>query len=377
MSSSGPAAARSPPTRFGRWRPPGSSRQSISSRPARSSARPRQARLPGAHWHDDPDTLPEDGPLLIVANEFFDALPVRQLVRDRGRMARADGRLRGRAFRRVPGPLRPGPAADAAPGTIVETCPAAAAIVGGLARPDRGAGRRRLDRRLRTLALRHGRHACRRCRAHGFADPWTEPGERDLTAHVDFEALGNGGAARGHSPGGSADPGRMARRDGTRPSRPGAGKDGAGAGRRDRRGTGSAGGAGSDGRFVQGDGSGVRRLAGSGGLRMSAPVYRDATAADAPLMADIGPRTLRRDVRPSLFDGESRRLPDLPQRSELAGRARGSALRGPDRGGGRAGRGLRQDRAAEPSVRAARPVGRASPALRARGPGRARASPMR
>jgi NADH dehydrogenase [ubiquinone] 1 alpha subcomplex assembly factor 7 len=26
-------------------------------------------------------------------------------------------------------------------------------------------------------------------RAHEYADPWTEPGTRDLTAHVDFEAL--------------------------------------------------------------------------------------------------------------------------------------------------------------------------------------------
>src|SRR3712207_7464941 len=36
-------------------------------------------RVPGADWHDDLGTLPEDGPVLLVANEFFDALPVRQL----------------------------------------------------------------------------------------------------------------------------------------------------------------------------------------------------------------------------------------------------------------------------------------------------------
>src|SRR6202008_1697736 len=35
-------------------------------------------RIPGATWHDDLSTLPIDGPLLVVANEFFDALPVRQ-----------------------------------------------------------------------------------------------------------------------------------------------------------------------------------------------------------------------------------------------------------------------------------------------------------
>jgi SAM-dependent MidA family methyltransferase len=37
-------------------------------------------RVPDAHWHEDAGTLPDDAPLLIVANEFFDALPVRQLV---------------------------------------------------------------------------------------------------------------------------------------------------------------------------------------------------------------------------------------------------------------------------------------------------------
>jgi SAM-dependent MidA family methyltransferase len=37
-------------------------------------------RVPGAEWHDDLSTVPDDGPVLVAANEFFDALPVRQLV---------------------------------------------------------------------------------------------------------------------------------------------------------------------------------------------------------------------------------------------------------------------------------------------------------
>jgi NADH dehydrogenase [ubiquinone] 1 alpha subcomplex assembly factor 7 len=40
--------------------------------------RAQAERLPGAHWHDRIETLPESGPLLIVANEFFDSLPVHQ-----------------------------------------------------------------------------------------------------------------------------------------------------------------------------------------------------------------------------------------------------------------------------------------------------------
>src|SRR3546814_6990367 len=41
----------------------------------------QQERLPEAIWHADLSTLPDDVPLLVVANEFFDALPIRQLVR--------------------------------------------------------------------------------------------------------------------------------------------------------------------------------------------------------------------------------------------------------------------------------------------------------
>ena len=45
-------------------------------------------------------------------------------------------------------------------------------------------------------------------RGHGYADPWTEPGEADLTAHVDFESLALAGAehgARVHGPVGQGD----------------------------------------------------------------------------------------------------------------------------------------------------------------------------
>jgi NADH dehydrogenase [ubiquinone] 1 alpha subcomplex assembly factor 7 len=52
-----------------------------------------------------------------------------------------------------------------------------------------------------------------------YADPWTEPGERDLTAHVDFEALGEAAAERGRRGPRTGAAGRMAGRDGHRPSR--------------------------------------------------------------------------------------------------------------------------------------------------------------
>jgi SAM-dependent MidA family methyltransferase len=154
-------------------------------------------RLPGAVWHDDLATLPADAPLLVVANEFFDALPVRQLVRtEQGWRELVVTWAEGR-FHRLPGPARPAPF-DAPPGTIVETSPAAVAIARTLAH--RLAAQGGL-----ALLVDYGAEAggtgdtLQAVSGHAFADPWSEPGERDLTAHVDFGALGQAAAAEGVS----------------------------------------------------------------------------------------------------------------------------------------------------------------------------------
>ena len=149
--------------------------------------------LPHARWHDDCASLPDDGPLLIVANEFFDALPVWQLVATgegwRERMVTYDGG----SFLPVAGP--PASAAaipvalrDSPPGTIVETSPASTAIANALAERIAAQGGAAL-----IIDYGHQRSSpgetLQAVHAHGYADPWAEPGERDLTAHVDFEAL--------------------------------------------------------------------------------------------------------------------------------------------------------------------------------------------
>ena len=69
-------------------------------------AKQREA-VPDAHWHESVQTLPADRPLLIVANEFFDALPIRQFQRAgagwRERMVAASGSICGvRAAARSP-----------------------------------------------------------------------------------------------------------------------------------------------------------------------------------------------------------------------------------------------------------------------------------
>ncbi len=159
----------------------------------------QRERLPGASWHDTIDTLPADRPMLLVANEFFDALPVRQFVATsfgwRERMVAHDGET----FAPLPGDapcdaeiaehLR-----DARPGSIVETCPLgrsiAAAIAERLAR--QGGAALIVDYGYAGFAAGDTLQAVH---AHAYADPFARPGEQDLTAHVDLDALAE--AARG------------------------------------------------------------------------------------------------------------------------------------------------------------------------------------
>jgi NADH dehydrogenase [ubiquinone] 1 alpha subcomplex assembly factor 7 len=78
-------------------------------------------------WHDTADTLP-DAPLWLVANEFFDALPIRQFQRDGGAWReRVVGLREGRLALGLTAPVaRPDLAHrldDTPEGGIVEICP--------------------------------------------------------------------------------------------------------------------------------------------------------------------------------------------------------------------------------------------------------------
>jgi NADH dehydrogenase [ubiquinone] 1 alpha subcomplex assembly factor 7 len=134
--------------------------------------RAQAERLPGAVWHEDLSTLPAEGPLLVVANEFFDALPVEQSVSP-GRIRTVDWR-EGRFV-----PL----------GEVEsERSPMSLAIVGDLSR--------RLARQSGAALIvdyghdRPGRgDTLQSVSRHAYADPFAAPGERDLTAYVDFAAL--------------------------------------------------------------------------------------------------------------------------------------------------------------------------------------------
>jgi SAM-dependent MidA family methyltransferase len=159
------------------------------------------SRLPQAEWHDDLSALPEDGPILAVANEFFDALPIRQLVATesgwRERLVTLDeGRFIPAAGPPVPAAAIPLPLRASPAGTVLETSPASLAVARLLARRVTTGGGAALivDYGHDRLSAGESLQAVRR---HEYADPWAEPGECDLTAHVDFESLGRAAAEAG------------------------------------------------------------------------------------------------------------------------------------------------------------------------------------
>ena len=158
-------------------------------------------RVPHATWHDAVDTLPTDRPLVIVANEFFDALPVRQLIK-RGDdwherfVAAQDTLFLPIAGKPVPAFVIPEHLRDAAPGSIIETCPAAVGIVRALAAriAAQGGALLLIDYGYEGPAIGDTLQAVR---AHARANPFEQPGDQDLTAHVDFATLTSAAQAEG------------------------------------------------------------------------------------------------------------------------------------------------------------------------------------
>jgi NADH dehydrogenase [ubiquinone] 1 alpha subcomplex assembly factor 7 len=171
--------------------------------------RERQAaalrRLP-VRWHDELAGVPQDRPLLLVANEFLDALPIRQFVRRFGRwhermVAVDDAGVfrftlapRSTPFplvvERVPADLPDGAVLELGPAreALAETIAARLVEQGGLALLiDYGS-----DDAVATVGdtLQAVRH-------HARVDPFTAPGEVDLSAHVDFGAVGRRAASAG------------------------------------------------------------------------------------------------------------------------------------------------------------------------------------
>jgi len=153
----------------------------------------QQATLAGHHiqWTDTVDALP-DAPLFAIANEFFDALPIRQFVRDGDMWRERQVGVEEEALVIGLAPPQVQPALnnrlqDTKDGDLIETCSAASPIIDTLS----------------SQIARHGGAALiidygdwrtlgdtlQAVRSHEKVAVLETPGMADLTAHVDFEAL--------------------------------------------------------------------------------------------------------------------------------------------------------------------------------------------
>ncbi len=158
-----------------------------------------------ARWHDSFARVPE-GPLLLIANEFFDALPIRQFERRDGawreRLIDAGGEAGGLCWVLSPPvpPIFGAPGfddpGDIPEGAVVEVRPVALALAHALGERLAGAGGAALivDYGYQRSAPGDTLQAVR---GHAFHDPLEDPGEADLTAHVDFAALARAAAEGG------------------------------------------------------------------------------------------------------------------------------------------------------------------------------------
>jgi SAM-dependent MidA family methyltransferase len=145
-------------------------------------------------WHNDFSEVPP-GPIVVIANEFIDALPVHQAVRmadgwhermvgldDEGKLVYA---LHGEPVRGLEGLLPP----------HIRAAPIGAIYEWRSDRVPTDLTKRLLRSAGAALIIDYGHlysdigETLQALSRHGFADPLEKPGEADLTAHVDFAAL--------------------------------------------------------------------------------------------------------------------------------------------------------------------------------------------
>ncbi|MEE8226986.1 MAG: SAM-dependent methyltransferase [Kiloniellales bacterium] len=151
-------------------------------------------------WHDGLADLPE-GPLLLIANEFFDALPARQLVKTAAGWCERQVTLADGPGDAAPafafGLSAPGPDAESAvpaalrgapEGALFETSPSAARMAAEIGRRLAAHGGAAV-----IIDYGHGQSATgetlQSVRGHARHDVLADPGSADLTCHVDFAAL--------------------------------------------------------------------------------------------------------------------------------------------------------------------------------------------
>ena len=130
-----------------------------------------------ADWFDRFDEVPDDRPVIVIANEFFDALPIRQFL-GQGRERAVTTAGAGFVAAELPSEMT----------AAGETCPAGRALAAGI-------GDRLRRHGGAALIIDYGPagttplDSLQALRDGGSVDPFAAPGDQDLTAHVDFAEL--------------------------------------------------------------------------------------------------------------------------------------------------------------------------------------------
>lgn len=153
------------------------------------------------NFADTPEALPEQ-PLYLIANEFFDALPIRQFLRDGTGWRERQVGLEDKVLTFGLSPAQPQPAltarlTDTKDGDMVESCAASAPVIDVIAARIAVHGGA-------ALIIDYGDwqqtgDTLQALRKHQKTSPLDTPGDADLTAHVDFATLAQAGAACAHS----------------------------------------------------------------------------------------------------------------------------------------------------------------------------------
>ncbi|MBA8880550.1 class I SAM-dependent methyltransferase [Phyllobacterium myrsinacearum] len=153
-------------------------------------------------WQEQFGTLPS-GPLVLIANELFDAIPVRQYIKSGGRFIDRIVTVDGGgdlAFAAGPGSidttLLPAEHDNAPEGSVIEIAPARNALMQEIAE--------RLNReRGAALLIDYGHlqqgfgDTLQALSRHKAVDVFAQPGEADLTTHVDFAMLATAARSQG------------------------------------------------------------------------------------------------------------------------------------------------------------------------------------
>ena len=151
---------------------------------------------PKITWHESVASLP-DGPMLVVANEFFDAIPIRQFEKREGKWFERCVGMDGMGF--MPAALDNTQGGN---GDVIELAPQRLEIAKDI-------GSHLAKRGGCAIVIDYGHlqtapgDTLQAVRAHDYVPITDQPGESDITSHVDFEALGKAfeqGGAKALSP---------------------------------------------------------------------------------------------------------------------------------------------------------------------------------